>query len=140
MVSRAKGYSSVIPYGCFSELKWAKETQCDKLNETLNCPLSKYRTVNGSCNNLNHSQTWGVAMTPFRRALPANYSDGVSAPRGGFVTDLPSARDVSTMVHRPVHREDNNFSVMLAVWGQFIDHDITATALSRGMNLWRFLV
>lgn len=58
---------------------------------------------------------------------------GVMAPReasnGGA---LPSARDVSITLHRPVYRDDPKFTVMLAVWGQFIDHDITATALSTG--------
>ncbi len=55
----------------------------------------------------------------------------VSVPRGGFDNSLPSAREVSTQVHRPIYEEDANFTVMLAIWGQFIDHDISATALSR---------
>ncbi|GLH04745.1 Chorion peroxidase, partial [Gryllus bimaculatus] len=38
---------------------------------------------------------------------------------------------VSLTVHRPQYRDDASFSVLLAVWGQFIDHDITATALSK---------
>lgn len=37
-------------------------------------------------------------------------------------------------VHRPIYKYDNKFTVMLAVWGQFIDHDITATALTQGEN------
>lgn len=45
---------------------------------------------------------------------------------------LPSARAVSVTVHRPVYRDDPKFTVMLAVWGQFMDHDVTATALSLG--------
>lgn len=45
---------------------------------------------------------------------------------------LPSAREVSVAVHRQVYQDDTKFTVMLAVWGQFIDHDITATALSTG--------
>lgn len=32
------------------------------------------------------------------------------------------------MVHRPIYKNDPKFTVMLAVWGQFLDHDITATA------------
>lgn len=47
---------------------------------------------------------------------------------------LPSARTVSLIVHRPYYKDDNKFSVMLAVWGQFLDHDITATALSQKSN------
>ncbi|CAG9828281.1 unnamed protein product [Diabrotica balteata] len=47
---------------------------------------------------------------------------------------LPSSRTVSLIVHRPYYRDDPKFSVMLAVWGQFLDHDITATALSQKAN------
>lgn len=47
-------------------------------------------------------------------------------------SSLPSARAVSVTVHRPVYRDDPKFTVMLAVWGQFMDHDVTATALSLG--------
>lgn len=41
---------------------------------------------------------------------------------------LPSARTVSLHVHRPIFKSDPKFTVMLAVWGQFLDHDISATA------------
>ncbi|XP_052737519.1 peroxidase isoform X2 [Bicyclus anynana] len=99
------------------------------------CTLSRYRSQDGSCNNLEHPITWGVASTPFRRALPAVYGDGISSPREGVDgASLPSARDVSVTVHRPSYAHDTQFTVMLAVWGQFIDHDITATALSKGEN------
>lgn len=58
---------------------------------------------------------------------------GVMAPRvASDGSALPSAREVSVIVHRPMYRDDPKFTVMLAVWGQFIDHDITATALSTG--------
>lgn len=57
---------------------------------------------------------------------------GISSPRSGTTGQLPSARDVSVTVHRPAYAHDTVFTVMLAVWGQFIDHDITATALSKG--------
>ncbi|XP_060804485.1 chorion peroxidase [Amyelois transitella] len=99
------------------------------------CQPSKYRSMDGTCNNLDNPLRWGVSRTPFRRVLPANYGDGISSPRTG--TDgspLPSARDVSVTVHRPSYAHDTTFTVMLAVWGQFIDHDITATALSKGEN------
>ncbi|CAG9132466.1 unnamed protein product [Plutella xylostella] len=99
------------------------------------CPPSKYRTLNGTCNNPNYPLRWGVSNTPFRRVLPAVYADGISAPRtGADGSPLPSARDVSVTVHRPSYAHDVSFTVMLAVWGQFIDHDITATALNKGTN------
>ncbi|XP_052748877.1 chorion peroxidase [Galleria mellonella] len=99
------------------------------------CAPSKYRSQDGSCNNLENSVRWGVSHTPFRRVLPADYGDGISSPRKSRSgASLPSARDVSVTVHRPTYAQDSAFTVMLAVWGQFIDHDITATALSKGAN------
>lgn len=58
---------------------------------------------------------------------------GISQPRAASDgSPLPSARAVSITVHRPIYRDDPKFTVMLAVWGQFMDHDVTATALSLG--------
>lgn len=52
----------------------------------------------------------------------------------GDGSPMPSARKVSLIVHRPFYRSEVKFTVMLAVWGQFLDHDITATALSQKFN------
>nr|ASK06160.1 haem peroxidase [Nilaparvata lugens] len=99
------------------------------------CDGAEYRSIDGSCNNLNHPSTWGVAMQPFRRVLAPDYADGVSAPRKSMSgAELPSAREVSVVIHRPEYRDDPKFTVMLAVWGQFLDHDISATALSQGKD------
>lgn len=61
------------------------------------------------------------------------YTTGVWKPRRATDgSELPSAKQVSEEIHRPSYEDDRDFTVMLAVWGQFMDHDITATALSRG--------
>lgn len=40
------------------------------------CDFSgKYRTIDGTCNNLNNP-TWGSSNTPFIRLAGAHYSDG----------------------------------------------------------------
>lgn len=45
---------------------------------TVRCTANaKYRTFNGSCNNLK-TPTWGAANTPFLRLLNAEYSDGIT--------------------------------------------------------------
>lgn len=118
--------------------KWASNPAFVKIcqNKTIQCnKFQLYRTYNGTCNNLNNPNKFGVAYQPFRRLLPPKYSDGVSEPRksksGKY---LPSARTVSLIVHRPIYKDDPKFTVMLAVWGQFLDHDITATALSQSFN------
>lgn len=60
---------------------------------------------------------------------------GISKPRGGKDgKPLPSARTVSLEIHRPYQKEDSKFSIMLAVWGQFLDHDMTATALNQKVD------
>ncbi|XP_063825224.1 peroxidase [Ostrinia nubilalis] len=128
--SRRAGGAGLGPptNGSFSEPRYC-------LQDAAPCPPDRYRSLDGSCNNLQHPYRWGVSNTPFRRVLPADYGDGISSPRTG--TDgasLPSARDVSVTVHRPSYAHDTTFTVMLAVWGQFVDHDITATALSKGAN------
>ncbi|XP_026811700.1 chorion peroxidase isoform X4 [Rhopalosiphum maidis] len=109
-------------------------TECTS-PEPVICPLqSRYRTVEGICNNI-FEPLKGAALMPFRRVLPADYSDGVWKPRKATDgSELPSAKQVSEDVHRQSYEEDHDFTVMLAVWGQFMDHDITATALSRGHN------
>lgn len=101
-----------------------------------NCsPTSRYRTINGSCNNVKHANDWGVAYSKFSRMLPPVYGDGIGEPRTSVDNgELPAASVISTVVHRPTYKSDPDFTVMLAVWGQFMDHDITATALSRGNN------
>lgn len=74
-------------------------------------------------------------MQPFRRILQPDYADGISAPRRTHANaTLPSARLVSLLVHRPTYSSDPKFTVMLAVFGQFLDHDITATALNQAQD------
>nr|CAD7568071.1 unnamed protein product [Timema californicum] len=113
----------------------SKEACADGPQPPFACNPTPYRTADGTCNNLNHPYKWGVALRPFRRVIQPDYADGVSAPRvssdGGA---LPSARKVSVTVHRPLYQDDPDFTVMLAVWGQFMDHDITATALSQAVG------
>ncbi|KAL6262808.1 hypothetical protein P5V15_005598 [Pogonomyrmex californicus] len=96
------------------------------------CKITKYRTIDGSCN---RPRRWGASMTPFRRVLPPDYADGIESPRKSRSgKELPSAREVSLKVHKPSASSNPSFTVMLAVFGQFLDHDITATALSLGVN------
>ncbi|KAJ8934879.1 hypothetical protein NQ314_013155 [Rhamnusium bicolor] len=120
-------YSENVSLPEFSKLCARNQMECNI--------FQKYRTANGTCNNLKRPEFYGVSYRPFRRALPPDYADGISKPRvSKNGKPLPSARSVSLMVHRSYYRNDDKFSVMLAVWGQFLDHDITATALSQKSN------
>ncbi|KAF7287487.1 hypothetical protein GWI33_001451 [Rhynchophorus ferrugineus] len=131
-----RNWNKYTPVGkiCFTNITDSVLT--DLCYDAIPCNFSyKYRSYNGSCNNVNHPNSYGVAYRPFRRALPPDYADGISKPRvSTFGDNLPSARRVSVEIHRPYYRDDSKFSVMLAVWGQFLDHDVTATALSQKQN------
>ncbi|XP_071556227.1 salivary peroxidase/catechol oxidase [Temnothorax nylanderi] len=115
----------------FFDSGWLPKNICKRyFNHT--CKIGKYRTIDGSCN---RPRGWGSSMMPFRRTLPPDYADGIESPRKARSgKDLPSAREVSLKVHKPSASSNPSFTVMLAVFGQFLDHDITATALSQGVN------
>uniref|UniRef100_A0A6A7G547 Peroxidase-like n=2 Tax=Hirondellea gigas TaxID=1518452 RepID=A0A6A7G547_9CRUS len=87
---------------------------------------SRYRTVNGSCNNLGDPRL-GMCLTPFQRIRPAHYDDGVSTPRSRCRsgTALPPVRLVSRTVLTDRDAPDRRFTLSVMQWSQFIDHDIT---------------
>ncbi|XP_041081499.1 peroxidasin homolog [Polyodon spathula] len=97
------------------------------------CFHQKYRTQDGSCNNLQHPK-WGASATAFERLLKPAYKDGFSLPRGSreHTSDnqhpLPLARLVSTTVMRSETTTlENQFTKMLMQWGQLLTHDVVRT-------------
>ncbi|XP_021355680.1 myeloperoxidase-like isoform X2 [Mizuhopecten yessoensis] len=120
-----------------------EEGECDNNNEPishLSCSdanKSEYRTINGSCNNIDNP-LWGVTFTAQIRILQAEYDNELDSPRTTGVNGvpLPSARTVSTNVLRNASDiqtpNDPIRSVMAMAWGQFLDHDITETPMSHG--------
>ncbi|XP_076381230.1 uncharacterized protein LOC117226264 [Megalopta genalis] len=100
------------------------------------CPpaSSRYRTSDGSCNN-RQNLWWGSAMSPMNRFLPPVYGDGVQSVRKSIDgSPLPSARDVTRIIHEDRDVPLASITHMLMQWGQFVDHDLTATGQSRGFN------
>ncbi|XP_041978631.1 chorion peroxidase-like [Aricia agestis] len=98
-------------------------------------PASKrYRTHDGTCNNLNRPR-WGSTMTPVQRFIPPVYSDSIQAPRRSiFGSTLPSAREISAAIHENKNVENFGITHLLMQWGQFLDHDVTSSSQSRGFN------
>ena len=90
---------------------------------------SRYRTFDGSCNNLNYT-LWGASMTPFRRVLSPIYENGFNTPVGWNMSRrIPSARLVSReIVSTKNVTDDTEYTHMLMQWGQFLDHDLDLTA------------
>ncbi|XP_019468810.1 peroxidasin homolog isoform X2 [Meleagris gallopavo] len=102
------------------------------------CFHQKYRTHDGTCNNLQHPM-WGASLTAFERLLKSVYENGFNLPRGiepkrlsnGYA--LPMPRLVSTtLIGTETITPDEQYTHMLMQWGQFLDHDLdlTVAALS----------
>jgi peroxidase len=96
----------------------------------------KYRSADGSCNNL-ANPNFGRAGTPYQRILLPEYASGtIDLPRrrSSDNFELPSAREVSNMLTaKPpttaggADPSDPTNSVLVMQMGQFIDHDLTHT-------------
>ena len=98
--------------------------------------VQKYRTINGTCNNLD-KPTIAAAGEDFRRLINARYEDGIQKPTGTlqkigkdlldsgpFDPPYPSAREASRTVLLNRSIDDNLHSHMIMQWGQFLDHDL----------------
>uniref|UniRef100_A0A8C4R6Q2 Peroxidasin n=1 Tax=Eptatretus burgeri TaxID=7764 RepID=A0A8C4R6Q2_EPTBU len=103
------------------------------------CFHQRYRTHDGTCNNLAHPMR-GSSLTSFERLLKPVYDNGFTEPRGMHPERLynghrlPTPRRVSTqLIGSEVVTPDNRYTHMLMQWGQFFDHDIdlTVPALSQ---------
>lgn len=94
------------------------------------CAQNKFRTIDGFCNNLYHPY-WGKSNVCHIRLLSPDYADGISAPRVSYYpkVPLPNPRLLSNLIHfeLPI---DGPYNLLKMQWGQFINHDITNTALS----------
>lgn len=51
------------------------KTECPWIPAPLCNPMAKYRTINGSCNNLNQPN-YGMARTPYQRMVLPKYAQG----------------------------------------------------------------
>lgn len=94
------------------------------------CNRSRFRTPDGSCNNLNNVR-WGKSFECVIRLLDPAYSDGISRPRlAKSGNALPNPRMLSATIHQ---QEDvnGNFTHMLMQWGQFLDHDISLSPVTQ---------
>ncbi|CAH4030012.1 unnamed protein product [Pieris brassicae] len=92
------------------------------------CSSSKYRSYDGSCNNL-ENPGWGMPDTPYGKLLPINYADGISKlPVSSTGDDLPNVREISTAAFPDKLVEDPKWNLNAQQWGQFVAHDMSLTA------------
>ena len=85
----------------------------------------KYRSIDGSCNNLQNPK-FGQVLTPVQRILKNAYADGFFIPRKAKNgRPLPSARIVSTKLTSIRSQKNSGINtILLMALGQFIDHDL----------------
>ncbi|XP_065146252.1 myeloperoxidase-like [Paramisgurnus dabryanus] len=100
--------------------------------------INKYRTATSVCNN-RKNPLLGASNTPFARWLPAQYEDNVSQPKGWNPNKLyngaalPLVRLVSNRILSTADadvKSDREFTFMLTIFGQWVDHDLTFTPFS----------
>ncbi|XP_040075497.2 chorion peroxidase-like [Ixodes scapularis] len=114
--------------------KW--RSLCQKLYPD-NCQRGRYRSLDGSCNNL-AQPAWGKALTCHSRMGGPIYDDGVSAPRtrGKSGNKLPNSRLVSIAMRTspPDPSYKRYASHLFMAYGQIVDHDMSLSPDSRGAN------
>ena len=115
----AKVNSTLCPYA-----SWLKNaTSCN--------PNYKYRSHDGSCNNL-LNPLYGRSNTPYKRMLPPAYADTLNAPRTLTTQKkaLPNARIVSLTMSppQPLQRLEDRITQFFTIFGQFLTHDISGTS------------
>ncbi|KAG7309805.1 hypothetical protein JYU34_004307 [Plutella xylostella] len=108
------------------------EHQVIRLNDISYCkPYSitckksaKFRTIDGSCNNLKHP-AWGRSIAPFTRIAKPKYADGIFAmPVARSGRALPNARVLSTRLFQDAQMNSRVLSHLNTQWGQFVTHDM----------------
>ncbi|EDV23444.1 uncharacterized protein TRIADDRAFT_27445 [Trichoplax adhaerens] len=99
----------------------------------------KYRSYDGSCNNLQYPSR-GTTLTQLVRLLRPAYEDDLNEPIGWDTKKLvrPPARLVSQNIVSTLSIvDDGSFSHMLMQWGQFIDHDISLIVGSSSRSTYK---
>lgn len=110
-------------------------------------PDARYRTFDGSCNNL-LNPWWGTINIPFRRLLNANYADGINEilleivhihrsylgeflPRQLSVTGtrLATPREISNICSNTIDsKSERSVNDLFTSFAQFLDHDLSSAA------------
>lgn len=119
----------------------AREDLCSRLYPSGCDAAQPYRSLDGSCNNVQRP-SWGKALSCHNRIAPPVYQDGVSSPRTLSLSGrpLPNARLVSNAMwdlekaKRGSARYSQQHTHLLMAFGQLIDHDLSLTPDARGAN------
>ena len=96
--------------------------------------MQRFRTINGSENNLGHP-FWGTPGNHLRRLVPPDYADGLGQPAGD---SRLNPREISNLIFDQVQSIENQrgMTSMVWQWGQFLDHDIDLTEAANPLEAW----
>ncbi|XP_072949831.1 salivary peroxidase/catechol oxidase-like [Epargyreus clarus] len=98
------------------------ELYCKPVSVT--CTSSRYRTIDGTCNNEGHP-VWGRRGAPFTRIATPRYADGIYAmPVAKSGRQLPNARVLSTRLFADCPISSRVLTYLNMQWGQFVTHDL----------------
>lgn len=123
---------NALPMIDMSSTKFSVLGLCPRHVRPMLCMKSRYRTITAHCNNLRHP-SWGATNTPYSRYLPPDYADGLDLPRAAQDgSPLPSARLITSIVHRDADEPSNDYSALFPSWGQVLNHDVTRAAVGEG--------
>ncbi|XP_059081531.1 peroxidase-like [Tigriopus californicus] len=105
-----------------------RNTVLEDCYDPITCDQSmRYRTIDGSCNNL-RNPLQGREFTPLNRILDNAYSDHMNLPRlSSTGSVLTSARIVSTATNPNSNQLTSSAqnTALFMSFGQFLDHDLS---------------
>ena len=115
---------------------YSQKTSCPFTSKQIVCdPTIKYRSFDGTCNNLKNV-LYGSVNTPYQRFLQPEYADGTDMPRVRSVNakdSLPNPRILSKTIFSQTTEKDNEWLSIYVHFGQFIAHDLSQNSLSSGI-------
>uniref|UniRef100_A0A0N5ABK1 Chorion peroxidase n=1 Tax=Syphacia muris TaxID=451379 RepID=A0A0N5ABK1_9BILA len=95
------------------------------------CPLTKYRSITGHCNNV-YRPLQGAVYEPYQRLANADYADGISEPRSSVShVPLPNARKISKILFTDDKSQHKDCSTMVAQWAMFVYNDIAQNSFNQ---------